>query len=122
MDSFAMSERINRIGQKPLLQATGDELNTLEMSFIFTAGWCKPDEQLKRLQEAMNAKQPLALGWGNGRFDGNYVIESLDSEITDTLPTGEVLALTVDVSLLETTDEPVAAAPEPSPYLNVRAA
>lgn len=116
-------DEIERLSQKPILQNTGDSLDTLTLAFKFSAGWCNPNESLQRLQEAMATKEPLFLEFGGGRFAEWWVIDEVSVNVTDTLPTGEIYAMSVSVGLTET-EAPEE--PEPvlitNPFLDVRAA
>ena len=99
-------QRIPRIEQKPALQWTGDELRTIRLEFTFNAGWCNPSEQLRRLQDARVAREPMDLIVGGGEFRGYYLIEQIQSQVQQTDAAGSLLWLTVPVSLTETTDRP----------------
>ena len=98
--------RIPRIEQKPTLQWAGDELRTLRLEFRFNASWCNPSEQLRRLQDARLARTPMDLIVGGGEFRGYYLIEEIQSQINQTDGEGNLLWLSVPVSLTETTDRP----------------
>ncbi|MEM9006540.1 MAG: phage tail protein [Cyanobacteria bacterium P01_F01_bin.86] len=108
--------RIPRIEQKPSLQWTGDELRTLRMEFQFNAAWCNPDEQLRRLQQARQAHEPMNLILGNGEFRGYYLIEQIQAEVRQTDGSGQLLWLSVPITLTETTDRLEAATPATSPF------
>lgn len=95
------------IQSKPVVQWVGTDLREIRMSFFFSYSWCRPSEKLKELQEILAAHEPLAFSLGEGRYNGNYVLVSIDGTVGKTLPSGELLELGVRVSLLETTDEPI---------------
>lgn len=115
--------QINRLSQKPLLQNVGDKLDKLTFSFILNAGWIDPSAALAEIQAAMADKQPMFLEFGNGQFAEYYVIESLSSNVSETLPTGEILTLSLTVELLETVDRPADDQPLVlNPFVEVRSA
>lgn len=96
----------DRILGKATLQNVGQELQSLDLSFVFHIGWCNPDEQLQRLQDARIAGEPMPLVLGGGRFEGNYVVESLRVILEQTDAEGQTEQLKVDVGLMETVDLP----------------
>ena len=98
--------RISRIEQKPTLQWLGDELRTLRLEFRFNASWCNPDEQFRRLQEARQTREPMDLIVGGGEFRGYYLIEEIQAQVQQTDGEGNLLWLSVPVTLTETTDRP----------------
>lgn len=104
-ESFA---EIPLIQSKPVTQWVGSELRDLKMSFFFDYGWCNPAAKLKQLQEMLAAHQPLSFSFGEGNYNGNYYLENIDGSVSKTLPSGEMLELSVKVSLKETTDLPPA--------------
>ncbi|HEY9737547.1 MAG TPA: phage tail protein [Trichocoleus sp.] len=107
-----------RIEGTPSLQYTGEHLRTLDLAFRFHAGWCRPDEQLKKLQMARRDRKPMLLLLGTGRFKTYYVIEEIKVTLTDCLPDGNTLSIEVDVKLCETTDKPrpTSVSQQPSPF------
>lgn len=98
--------RHDLIGQKPTLQRVGEELQTINLDFKFHHGWCQPDSQLERLQEARFAAQPLSLILGRGRFQGFYLITRIDTGLELTTLDGQILSIDVSVRLVETTQLP----------------
>ncbi|MEM1240855.1 MAG: phage tail protein [Cyanobacteria bacterium P01_H01_bin.26] len=108
---------IPRIEQKPALQWTGDELRTLRLEFTFNVSWCNPSEQLRRLQDARVERLPMDLIVGGGEFRGYYLIEQLQSQVQQTDGQGNLLWLTVSVTLTETTDRPEAETVAFEPFL-----
>ena len=124
-DSFRFSqstryEQLGRIDQKPLLQGTGDELNKLQLSFVFIAPASNPSDSLKLLQDALTAREPMFLNTASVRFQGYYLIESIEISVSDTLPTGEIINAVASVSYIETTDRPDGTPIETNPYVQVR--
>ena len=95
-----------RIEGKPTIQKTAESLQTIDLSFRFGIGWCDPDEQLQRLQQARTDARPMPLVLGQGAFAGNYVIETIDVNVRQTDAEGRLEYIDVTVSLLETVDLP----------------
>ena len=95
-----------RIEGKAVLQKTGEGLQRLDLSFRFGIGWCNPDEQLQRLQQARIASNPMPLVLGQGSFYGNYVIEGIDVTLEQTDATGQTELIEVGCKLIETIDLP----------------
>lgn len=110
-----------RIGLKPNIQLTGVDLQTLVMEFRFQHGWCNPDEELQKLQQLRIDAQPQSLILDKGRFQGYYVIQSVDVVLTNTAATGEILSLNVRVGMIETVDLPVAMVPTENQPFETRA-
>ena len=98
--------KIPRIEQKPALQWTGDELRQLKFEFRFNVSWCNPSDQLRRLQDARISRQPMDLIVGEGEFRGYYLIQKIEAQVEQTDAEGNLLWVSVPVSLTETTDAP----------------
>ena len=109
--------RIPRIEQKPTLQWIGDELRALRLEFRFNASWCNPEEQLRRLQTARQNREPMDLIVGGGEFRGYYLIEQIQAQVQQTDGQGNLLWLTVPVTLTETTDRPEPESVAREPFL-----
>lgn len=111
-DSFSVSEsesfaEIPLLQSKPVMQWVGSDLREFRMSFLFDYGWCNPSDKLKQLQDLLVAHEPLAFSLGEGNYNGNYYLLSVAGSVDNMLPTGELLGLSVRVTLKETTDLPV---------------
>ncbi len=90
-------------GQKEKLHFTGFEPNQVKLTLTLNASFCKPDEEIKKLEELKNKKEvhPLMIGDVNL---GNYVIQEIKTDITKTLPNGKILIANVELTLLEVVD------------------
>ncbi|MEM6866989.1 MAG: phage tail protein [Cyanobacteria bacterium P01_C01_bin.121] len=95
-----------RIEGKAVLQRTGEALQTLDLTFRFGIGWCDPDEQVRRLQQLRIDAKPLTLIIGNGIVSGNYVLENVSIDLTQTDAEGKTEFVDVNVKLLETVELP----------------
>ncbi|MDX2215524.1 MAG: phage tail protein [Oculatellaceae cyanobacterium bins.114] len=108
-----------KIEKKPGLQWVGENLNEISMDFRFASQWGDPDAQLKRLQAARVQHKPMALILGTGRFQGNYVIEDIRTNLLTTDQQGRFDLIEVQVKLKETLTKPPANKPfgrSPSPF------
>lgn len=93
---------IEKIGEKPGLQHTGEELQEITWDFRFHAGWCDPEEQLQEVQKAHREKKPLTLVFGKTVIKGNYVIESISTTVSRTDLKGRLVEIEMNVKLKET--------------------
>jgi phage protein U len=107
-----------RILSKPVLQLVGEELQKIALTFRFSSGWCSPNEELKKLQEARVLAEPMTLVLGSGRFQGNYVIEDIKVTTLQTQIDGTVDLIIVEVNLLEVDElpEPVLTISQAQPF------
>lgn len=96
----------NRIQGKPGLQFIGEHLDEFRISLAFHRMYCTPDVELARLRRAMSAHQALALVFGNGDYRGWFVITAITASSQQTDSTGNVLAMTAEVSLREYVGDP----------------
>jgi phage protein U len=96
----------DRIEGKATLQRTGEELRSIDLTFRFGIGWCKPDEQVRRLQQLRIDAKPLTLIIGNNIIGGNYVLENVDLGLDQTDDEGRTEFVDVTVKLLETVELP----------------
>jgi len=95
-----------RIEGKATLQRTGDDLQAVDLTFRFGIGWCKPDEQVRRLQQARIDGKPMTLILGDGAIAGNYVLEDVRLTLDQTDEEGNTEFIDVSVKLLETVELP----------------
>lgn len=109
--SFSHSSKVllpehETILRKPKVQFTGRSLDTLDLNFRWSASWTDPDARLKELREAMDLAEPMRLVFGGNTFKGLWLIESIDSELIHTSPTGEIMSLEVGAKLKEAGRQP----------------
>lgn len=90
-----------KIDGKPTLQLTGSELNTIQLDLHFNWQFCDPDARLRQLIAAKEKAQAMALIFGGGQYQGNYVIESLNCKTIRTNTKGEAITIDVQVALKE---------------------
>ncbi|EHD22653.1 MULTISPECIES: phage tail protein [Brenneria] len=96
----------SRIEGKPGLQFIGEQLDEFRISLVFHSMYCTPDSELARLRRAMRAHQALALVFGNGDYRGWFVVTAVTASSQQTDASGNVMAMTAEVTLREYTGDP----------------
>ncbi|MEC5344683.1 phage tail protein [Brenneria populi] len=96
----------SRIEGKPGLQFIGEQLDEFRISLVFHSMYCTPDSELARLRRAMQAHQALALVFGNGDYRGWFVVTAVTASSQQTDASGNVMAMTAEVTLREYTGDP----------------
>lgn len=86
---------------KPLLEATGLNLDEITLSIRLHVSFCKPAEELASLKSQRDSLAPLSLIWGNGKVEGKFVITSLSERVEDADAQGNVFSYTIDLTLRE---------------------
>lgn len=94
---------------KPLLQALGEELRKLSISFRFHAEFCDPVTEMEALRGLAGSRAAAALVLGTGRMLGRFVIAELAETARWTLPDGAVLSLDAKATLKEWAEDAAAA-------------
>ncbi|WCG81574.1 phage tail protein [Pectobacterium sp. A5351] len=96
----------SRIEGKPGLQFVGEQLDEFRISLVFHSLYCTPDNELSRLRQAMRSHQALALVFGNGDYRGWFVITAVTASSQQTDSSGNVMAMTAEVTLREYIGDP----------------
>ncbi|MBG6248262.1 MULTISPECIES: phage tail protein [Symbiopectobacterium] len=96
----------SRIEGKPGLQFVGEQLDEFRISLVFHSLYCTPDNELSRLRRATRAHQALALVFGNGDYRGWFVITAVTASSQQTDSSGNVMAMTAEVTLREYIGDP----------------
>ncbi len=86
---------------KPRLQFTGQSLDEISLSIRLHVSFCKPDEELSKLQTAKSTGEILPLIWGHGGIEGNFVIMSMSETIEHADKDGSVFSTVVALTLKE---------------------
>jgi phage protein U len=89
------------IDGKPKLQRIGTNLATIEIGMFLDASFCNPQAEIDALNSARENGEILPLIMGNGRFDGNFVIQSVSDTSLHEASDGTLLQAEVSVQLLE---------------------
>lgn len=93
------------IGGKPKLQGTGSEAQAISLSISLNAAFCTPENEIAALEKARSEYQVLPLIDGTGRVYGDYVIQSLEYDISKTDTSGAIVSASVTIELIESYDE-----------------
>ncbi|MFP1902988.1 phage tail protein [Lonsdalea quercina] len=95
-----------RIEGKPGLQFIGEKLDEISISLVFNQMFCTPDVELARLRNLLRSHQAQALVFGNGDYRGWFVLTQVRATSEQTDKSGNVLALTAEVTLREYVGDP----------------
>jgi phage protein U len=96
---------------KPSLQAVGDPLDTKTLDMRFERSWCDPRAVYEKFVAEAAKKQAMALTWGDGTYEGKFVVRELAETVRKTGTDGTLHFLDVRVTLTEYVDEePIASA------------
>lgn len=98
---------------RPRLQATGNDLTSINFGLQLHWKLGNPDRAYTALLAAKNAQQALALTFGSGRFMGWFVIQQLSSSMIKQDGQGRTLARELSVELLEFVGDPNNPLPTP---------
>lgn len=96
--NFVQHERING---KPRLQHVGDNLDTISFEMYLHSEFTNPEEDIESLELAMDNKEVLTLLLGNGKVVGDFVIPTISQVNSFTDPVGNLISVTLSISLLE---------------------
>lgn len=97
---------IQLINGKPRLQRTGTNLETVDISIRFHVGFCNPSEKYAELRKFLDTGEILPYIGGNGEIYGDFVIKSLNRNITRKFPDGTPMEIMVDLTMVEWAGEP----------------
>lgn len=105
-DSLESTSRVNYaehevIEGKPRLQYIGEALDEITIKISLHTGFCKPEEELKKIKEAMKKYEPLDFIFASGAYKGKYVIEEITSTVIQTFEDGTVQAIEATLKLKE---------------------
>ena len=92
---------------KPRSQWMGPDAKSLTLPLYLHASFIAPRPTLTALQQVMAQAEPLQVWTDAGSYWGTYVITAVQYRFTWTLPGGQVIAMTCDVTLSEPGDEAV---------------
>jgi phage protein U len=100
------------IGRKSLLQYTGHKPDEVRIDARLHAQWCNPADEVRRIKEKMDAKEPVAFVLGTGEYRGVFVITEAEVTTTQTDGYGSAIAFELSITLREYVGDP--AQPNPS--------
>ena len=91
----------SRIGLKPKLQFTGESLETFAIKVNFHIAFCDPQTEIKNIKQASNTHQALSFVYGNGEYQGKYVITDFNKTHLQTDSLGNIIAIEAQINLKE---------------------
>lgn len=106
----------DRIARQQSMQACGWDLETLDVTLDLHCEQGAIEPRLSALRAAASEQKSLDLIWGQGIWNGKYVIESLNSDVEQTFSDGALWKVKVDLTLKGTTK------PDPAPSADLSAA
>lgn len=86
---------------KPKLQRVGTNLTTVELAMFFDVSFCNPQAEIDALNDSRESAEIMPLIMGNGRYEGTFVIQSVEKTTVTTADDGTLLQAEVAVTLLE---------------------
>jgi phage protein U len=96
---------------RPRLQWLADDLVTLRLEMLLHLSFTNPTASLLILRQAAETHSAMPLIFGNGDFRGYFVLTEINTVSRQLSGTGEILAITVRLSLRESPVELNPAAP-----------
>lgn len=89
------------INRKPHLQRTGDGLKEFTGKINFHSSFCVPENEHQKLENKRFTGEIMPLIYGNGKYEGDYILVSITRTPLQTDPTGAYVYITCDISLKE---------------------
>lgn len=86
---------------KPLLQKVGESLITISGSISFHVGFCNPEDEYKKLNDARVNGDVLPFIYGNSFIEGDFVITTLERTINQTDKVGNFVSISCNLELKE---------------------
>jgi phage protein U len=94
------------IGRKSLLQYTGHRPDEVKIDARLHAQWCNPADEVRRIKDKMDAKEPVAFVLGTGEYRGVFVITEAEVTTTQTDGFGAAIAFELSITLREYVGDP----------------
>lgn len=89
------------IGRKPRLQRTGDTLREFNGTIHFHSSFCDPYDEYQKLEAKRVSGEFLPLIYGNGTYEGDFILKSLSRTPNQTDNNGNYVSLTCNITLVE---------------------
>lgn len=86
---------------KPLLQKVGENLTEFTFEISFHVGFCDPETEFKKLNDARHFGTIMPFIFGNGFIHGTYVITTIDRSWNQTDKLGNIVSITCNITLKE---------------------
>ena len=93
----------SRIGQKPVLQFLGENLQEQTIKLNFHTNFCTPEDEIKKIKAVAKKGTPLKFIKGNGEYIGIFVITELGSATEQATKEGFINSIQLDLKLREYT-------------------
>ncbi len=100
--NYAQHERIR---SKPRLERVGDNLDTISFDMYLHSQFTDPESDIAALRTYMQDGEILPLILGTGKVLGNFVIPNFTKTTEFTDPSGNLIAVSLSVELLEAFSE-----------------
>ncbi len=102
--NFGFSER-QRIQGKSRMQAIGDALDTRTLDMRFHWLWCDPRASVTKLEEVAARKEAQSLTFGDGTYEGRFVVTAIVGTHQHENTDGQVLWIDARITLKEWVDD-----------------
>lgn len=89
------------IENKPRLQPVGENLDDVNIVISFNRAFCIPENEYNAFVSFMRANEILPFIYGNGNYEGDYVIQSIKKKILNAADDGSFIEITCDLVLKE---------------------
>lgn len=90
-----------RINNEPKLQRSGSGSRKVSLSIYLHQEFCVVEDEKNKLNEYRDSSEIVALLWGNGKVEGEFVIQSISRTLNDQDGLGNILGCTISLSLIE---------------------
>jgi phage protein U len=94
------------IGRKSLLQYTGHRPDEVRIDARLHAQWCNPADEVRRIKDKMDAKEPVSFVLGTGEYRGIFVITEAEVTTEQTDGFGSAIAFELSITLREYVGDP----------------
>lgn len=102
-----------RIGLKPALQFTGEDLDDLSLELLFSTAFCDPASSVRDLRALAAAHEAVPFFWASGEVQGYYVLRTVSTTVLETDALGSMLRASCRVRLTEWVDPDPEASAQP---------
>jgi phage protein U len=102
---------------KTVLEHVGQGADELVLSISLNRELCVVEDEMAQLRRLKTERQVLPLVFGNGAYQGRYVLTKLHPVVQQTDGQGTIISMTVDLTLREYTALPRAAVTKAAPAI-----
>lgn len=90
-------------GQKPISEQTGEELDEITFNMTFSSQYCKPEQELLKLNRILSSGVANRLIIGSRNL-GKFTLREFEENLTHVGKNGKLLFVNVSVTLVEFVD------------------